>query len=237
MIDPNNIIDSRKTQYSSHDDHTIFEVDVWYAYNKKLLLDGLAGNFNVTSSKVYTYTAWNASTQKVEGSIFAGDVKRDANDNVITDTKGGFVVKSGADCKFKAGKEIVLKQGFIAEAGSLFGAQIISAPEGFSSNLRYSYDDWNDHSSFNANGSKLEAKCYPNPFSSELKLEFYLIKSSSFNYKVYDNMGNVVLNKSSENQEFSGKRIETINTTDLVEGIYILELRSNSETIRMKIIK
>ena len=85
------------------------------------------------TGKVYSYTPYNTATSVVEGVIYAGDVRRDASDNVIADNKGGFVIKNGADCTFKSGKEIRLLGGFRAEAGSSFVAQIVSAPQGHSS--------------------------------------------------------------------------------------------------------
>jgi hypothetical protein len=72
-----------------------------------LVLDGLNGDY-ITGVEIknYNYLAWNGSS--VEGEIHAGDLKRDASNNIILDKKGGFVVSSGVYCNFRAGKSFFL---------------------------------------------------------------------------------------------------------------------------------
>lgn len=130
-VGPNDTKDSRYLKYQNGSGPVTNE-EVWYAYNKKLVLDGMKNTaFNVTGTKTYCYTAWNGST--IKGEIYAGDVKRDASDNIIADNRGGIKIKTSANCAFNAGAAIVMLPGFEAEYGSVFSANIVPTPCGFNS--------------------------------------------------------------------------------------------------------
>lgn len=238
-INPNTIIDSRKTRYPITSTN-ILEVDVWYAFNKKLLLDGLAGDFNVTGTgKVYSYTPYNTATSVVEGVIYAGDVRRDASDNVIADNKGGFVVKNGADCSFKSGKEIRLLSGFRAEAGSSFVAQIVTAPHGHSSTsgriaaatVSPSVEELNKRDLRN------DIKFYPNPIQSELNVEFSLADESMVSMVIYNNLGQIVYRRMDSSPLAPGAYLERIDFDGYSKGVYLLNFKVNNSTKTFKLMK
>jgi tyrosinase len=243
-INPNSIIDSRFTKYPITSTN-ILEVDVWYAYNKKLLLDGLVGDFNVIGTgKVYSYTPWNTATSVVEGTIYAGDVQRDASDNVIADNKGGFIIKNWADCLFQSGKEIRLLNGFKAESGSLFTAKIVSTPYGFSSptsgrlstdivgaNTEKSSEQVNDTDLVNA------VKFYPNPIKDELNVEFSLAQESLVNFVICNSLGQVMHDKTNSSVMAPGNYLEKINCDAYPAGIYIVHFKANNYSKVIKILK
>jgi hypothetical protein len=233
-INPNNIVDSRRTQYPLSTG--IFEVDVWYAHNRKLLLDGLAGDFNVTGTgKVYSYTPWNASTSKVEGDIFAGDVMRNSTDVVVADNKGGFVIKAGADCTFKAGANVVLRPGFRAEAGSEFRAHIVDVPYGFTS--ASSVDDLvvldELPKSLHNEG---EVTCYPNPITEEFTIAFQLENDADVSYTIFNSLGQPIAYKARTPYK-AGSHSEKLNSSSYPSGIYILKFKAGIKQSELRLIK
>jgi tyrosinase len=243
-INPNAIIDSRYTKYPISS-NSILEVDVWYAYNKKLLLDGLAGDFNVTGiNKVYSYTPWNSNTSLVEGSIYAGDVQRDASDNIILDNKGGFVVKKGANCQFESGKEIRLLNGFKAEAGSSFTAKIVSTPYGFSSPISgrestlLATTDLEKSINKNTDSDIINTvKLYPNPIKDELNIEFDLSQESLVSITIYNSLGQLVYDKNNFSLLSPGNYSEKIPCDNYPVGIYTVCLKVNNYSKIIKVLK
>ena len=236
-INPNSIVDSRYTKYpiTSTD---ILEVDVWYAFNRKLLLDGLGGDFNVTGAgKVYSYTPFSSTTGTVEGTIFAGDVRRDASDNVIADTKGGFVIKSSADCTFKSGQHIILKPGFIVEYGASFNAKIVSTPHGFSSisggrvasNLPIAENDQIE--------AGLQISVYPNPFMDEIIIKIQTDEETQVGYSVINALGQVVESFYDPTSRPAGEYNEIIDSRNFNKGIYFVQVRANNATRIVRLIK
>lgn len=132
-VSPNQINDSRYMKYQNGTAAPVTNEEVWYAYNKKLVLDGFSGiPFNVTgTNRLYCYTAWNGAS--INGEIFAGDVKRDASNNIVPDNRGGMKIKQGATCAFNAGSSVTMLPGFEAEYGAVFEANVVSLPCGFNS--------------------------------------------------------------------------------------------------------
>lgn len=238
LINPNSIIDSRYTQYQD-DNNNIFRQDVWYAYNKKLILDGLNGDFNVTGiNKLYCYTAWNGSN--VEGTIYAGDLRRDESDNVIPDNKGGFVIKSGSQCDFRAGSEILLMPGFSAESGATFTASIVNAPCGFTDNLIASQvsNSKNELMFFDktpviANSS---LRAFPNPFDNKVVIQFSLNSSAKVKLHIVNSVGQMVATPLRDQLLGSGlQTIEWKPGTNISTGIYycIVYKGLSKETIKL----
>jgi tyrosinase len=238
-INPNSIIDSRYAKYPITSTN-ILEVDVWYAFNKKLLLDGLAGDFNVTGlGKIYSYTPFNGTTSTVEGTIFAGDIRRDASDNVIADTKGGFVVKNGADCVFKSGKEIRLMTGFKAEAGSSFLAQIVTAPHGHSSTSGRLASAAVAPTVEEAGKNELErgVRLFPNPVQRELNVEFSLAEESMVAISIYNDLGQLVYSKVESSPLTAGTYQEKIHFDNYPKGIYFINMKWKNSSKTFKLVK
>jgi tyrosinase len=240
-INPNTIIDSRFSKYPITSTN-ILQEDVWYGFNKKLLLDGLGGNFNVTGTgRVYSYTPWNTATSSVEGVIYSGDVMRNASDNVVNDTKGGFVIKNGADCTFKAGKEVKLLPGFKVEAGANFVAKIVSTPHGFNSNtsgsrVRATSVTQSEQPIDKVTFAETKMRIYPNPFANEITVEYELTSESPVDMVIFNSLGQPVFQNQSGIKPL-GRYAEKIYTQDFNQGLYILQLKTNEMNHKLKIIK
>jgi tyrosinase len=132
-LDANTCKDSRNIPFRW--DFTVpFEThDVWYAENGKVLLDGSNGSdfFVNGNNKIYRYTM-NGSPM-LGGSMYMGDIYRDAFNNVQPDTKGGFVGPASNSAHFRAGGDITLLPGsaFYSGGGNEYTFGIITAPNGF----------------------------------------------------------------------------------------------------------
>jgi tyrosinase len=213
---PSNIIDARVQ-------------DTWYAFNQKLLLDGLRGDFNTNGSRTYCYVAWNGSS--VEGTIYAGNVMRDANDNVVADNKGRFVVQSGTT-DFSAGSAIELLPGFDVLYGANFSAQIVDRPCGYSSNFGVrSNDDGVDVESLKARNSAISSnemgKVYPNPFGDELNVAYEVGEDTPLSIQLVNALGQTIWQQNFGTQP-KGAFQTTIPTNDLVKGLYTVLIKTNA---------
>lgn len=78
-------------------------------------------------------------------------------------------------------------------------------------------------------------KVYPNPTSSELNIEFSATEAGSVAVKVYDLMGKLMLQQNSSTSQ--GMQKVSIDTRDLANGVYILELSDGVHTAKQKIVK
>ena len=227
-VDPTNVIDARVH-------------DVWYAYNKKLLLDGLRSTFNTNtinnSKKTYCYVAWNGTA--VEGTIYAGDVQRDANDNIIADTKGGFIV-DGLGADFFAGASIELRPGFSTVLGAPFYAQVVDKPCGYTSN-NFTGDPSDNSALFlksktNTELQLGEGKAYPNPFTSELNISYNIETDSPLSIELVNTLGQSVW-KQNYGQQSKGVFNTVIPTQDLAKGLYHIVIRSAKNQVTLKVIR
>jgi tyrosinase len=240
---PNTITDARHMEVNLNGDNFSFTrgFEVRYAFNKKLLLDGLNGDFSTSSSsggkKTYCYVAWNGSI--VEGTIYAGDVQRDANDNVIADTKGGFVV-DGAGADFFAGNKIELRPGFRTVLGAPFLAKIVDKPCGYTTNnLIGNGGTVETQSSLVTSNSKLligQGKVYPNPVGDMLTVEYNLEEDSPLSIEVVNPFGQLVWQKSYGTQA-KGLFSTSLLTQDLSNGLYNVIVKTAKSKIAMKIVK
>ncbi len=77
---------------------------------------------------------------------------------------------------------------------------------------------------------KPEIKLYPNPASSVLFVEFSEATKNS-RYGIYDIYGKVIKQK-----EISAKRVTAIDISGLKQGIYFLQIKTNSATVTKKFI-
>jgi tyrosinase len=235
LIAPNSIIDSRVTYYQD-DNNNILQQDVWYAYNKKVLLDGLNGNFSVTgSNKLYCYVAWNGSS--LEGTIYSGDVMRDASDDVVSDNKGGFVVTNGAQCDFRAGTAIILRPGFTVQAGGAFTAALVSTPCGFTSNTSASRaPDQITNVEIPAIDQKTQV--YPNPFyAAGINVRFNVAENSSVSIRIINSVGQTVAQPMTNQALATGNHtIRWVPDAKLTSGIYYCIIQTNSSREVVKLV-
>lgn len=228
-INPNDVVDSRYLQYVSE-----LGQDVWYAYNKKLLLDGsLASDFTPNTNKLYCYTAWNGST--VEGTIFAGDVKRDASDNVVADNKGGFQIPSGKTVDFRAGKAIYLMGGFKTVRGATFSAKCVTTPCGFSSNTLVSpgTPELSALDIPKSTESNAKIQIVPNPIDDALNVQYEVETEAVVQIHVFNVLGQVVAQYQPGIQA-PGKYSYSVTTQGWSKGIYNCRVSIGKESTSVK---
>ncbi len=245
LINPNNITDSRTTLYQEPGNN-IIQQDVWYAYNKKLLLDGLNGNFNLTgSNKLYCYVAWNGSSN--EGTIYSGDVMRDASDNIINDSKGGFVITNGSSCNFRAGKEIILKPGFVVQEGALFTASLVSVPCGYTSNTsagKSGLPPIEAKNIYTKNSSLTEdptvsderVKVFPNPVVYDMNIQFSLKQGARVKVEIINNTGqSIAVLMPGKQLEVGSHTVKWYPNNSIPSGVYycIIQTDLNKEIIKV----
>ena len=241
--DPNSITDARSMVADLKLDNMTGSrgFEVWFASNKKLLLDGLNGAFTTNTSsnakKTYCYVAWNGSA--VEGTIYAGDVQRDASDNIIADTKGGFIV-DGAGADFFAGSSIELRPGFSTVLGSPFSAQIVDKPCGYTTNNLMAEPD-NDpvlylQSKTDKRLKAGEGKAYPNPFTSELSIDYNVETDTPLSIELVNALGQSVWQQKYGIQT-QGLFNATIPTQDLPKGLYHVLIWNDKNQVTLKVIR
>jgi hypothetical protein len=90
----------------------------------------------------------------------------------------------------------------------------------------------------NENKQLLSAKVYPNPVIDNATLAINLMHSGDVNIKVYNSIGEEVIDKSINNLSY-GRTIAQINTSKLPGGLYTISLISGEERIvkKMQVIK
>ena len=84
-------------------------------------------------------------------------------------------------------------------------------------------------------GDKLYCNIYPNPFSSELKIEFSLKTTSFVNISIYDSFGREAARFINE-QKFPGNYTVEINCNNLSSGIYYCRFLINNYVYSQKLV-
>jgi tyrosinase len=130
-----NTKDSRKIPFRYDASQTTKDYEVWYADKGNVIIDGANGtDFIVTGiNKIYRYTSYNYQTNTIEGKMYIGDYKRDANGVIVADNKGGIKVNAGSSAHFRAGQEITIGPNttLTPGAGTDITLKIISTANGF----------------------------------------------------------------------------------------------------------
>ena len=229
-ISPNGIKDSRYMKFQATTSSPVTQEEVWYAYNSKLVLDGMnAAPFNVTgTNRLYCYTAWNGSV--VKGEIFAGDLKRDASDNIIADNRGGITIKSGATCTFSAGSAVTMLPGFESEYGAVFEANVVALPCGFNA-LRPSEGEITSIEDIDM--LHLDNKLYVySQWENNLSVNYTLPADSKVTIQLFKTMGQMVYSAAMGEQP-AGAHHDNISI-ELANGVYICKLitDNNQQTVK-----
>lgn len=226
---PNQTRDSRSIPGPIDPDH-----QVWYAYNKKLLLDGMDSEF--AGRGTYCYTAWNGTA--VEGTIYAGDVKRDGGDNVVLDNKGGFSVQSETQVgavEFRAGKAIYLMGGFKTLQGAKFSAQCVTTPCGFSSNTLVS-PSTPELAALNL-PKRLETttkiQIVPNPIGDALNIQYEVENEAQVQIHVFNVLGQIVA-QYQPGVQAPGQYTFSAPTQSWAKGIYNCRVSIGKESTSVK---
>lgn len=228
-VGPNDVKDSRYLKYQNGSGPVTNE-EVWYAYNKKLVLDGMnATAFNVTGTKQYCYTAWNGSA--IKGEIYAGDVKRDASDNIVADNRGGIKIKTNANCTFNAGAAIVMLPGFEAEYGSVFSANIVPTPCGFNS-LRPAGDLTSIEEAEEINTNH-HLSVY-SEMGNNIMINYSLMTNTRVTLVLYNTMGQLIYSKEMGQQPAGVYQSDV--TLQVASGIYICKLITDNSQESVKFV-
>lgn len=213
----NNLKDARYTTTPASSVVTSRTSDVWFAFNKKVLIDGSNGSpfvcNDITTPYVYRYTAATTTGgNSITGAIYVGDIQRDANDNVVADTKGGVKVVNGARVSFLAGGSVTFLPGFNSELGAVFTAKTITIPNGARETNEFAFDNFSE---LDAN---LAINVYPNPISVG-NLNF---SKTAENFKLVNTSGIEVL---------KGSNADQINVDGLTKGLYLLHIDGKSTKV------
>jgi hypothetical protein len=164
---------------------------------------------------------------------------------------GDYVVQNGANVTFHAGNEIILSDGFVAEAGSNFHAFIdpfftcTQYPMG-----RFANSDSSSHpiikdyeveliektpstSSSKPNSKEPFFSVYPNPSNGDLFIEYNLNKSDVVEITLHDNCGRPVYKLKNRSPHDTGTYQIKLTGIDLPSGVYYCVLQTN-ETFKTK---
>ncbi|HET7819461.1 MAG TPA: tyrosinase family protein, partial [Bacteroidia bacterium] len=230
-ISPNVINDSRYMQFQATTSSPVTNEEVWYAYNQKLVLDGMNGiPFNVTgTNRLYCYTAWNGIS--VNGEIFAGDLKRDTSNNIIPDNRGGIKIKSGATCAFNAGSSINILPGFESEYGAVFEANVVALPCGFNS-LRTD-GEISDIKDVEEVNNENQLYVYSD-LSNTISVNYTLYTGSKITIQLFNTMGQMVYSLGLGAQP-EGYHQHNINI-QLAAGIYFCRLVTDNSQQSVKFV-
>jgi len=76
---------------------------------------------------------------------------------------------------------------------------------------------------------------YPNPFTSDFAVQYYLQKAGKVDVKVFDVQGKVVLSES--RTAVPGIQYTEMNGSSLPSGIYMLTIQANGQSLSRKIVK
>jgi len=91
-----------------------------------------------------------------------------------------------------------------------------------------------DNSSIISIENRLEINIYPNPFSEIINIEYYSEDDEVQQIYLYDEQGRLL--ESIENIERKSTCTISFNSLDLMNGIYILKIKSREKTFLKKLI-
>lgn len=190
-------------------------------------------NYYLTEHRDYLSCSHDCVENYTLNGQLNGTATRIAWGNITSTTD----INSGASVHYEAGNEIRLLPGFQAESGSNFLARIMDCID--------DADNFSEHSEVEDRSFDQETtetienvyfKAYPSPFNDQLTVEIKL-KENNARFRLFDLYGktlkNIELSKIQPNEH---QKI-SIDTNDLIAGIYFAVLNVNGEISTVKIIK
>lgn len=151
-------------------------------------------------------------------------------------------ITASGDVEYKAGLSITLNTGFYSYAGSDFLGHIApcTTPGGGNGNGNNGQDPNSPAlSSLNSNNYQdFYLKAYPNPFTDQTTIEYFLPEEASVQLRLLNNLGQEVLILTQKDQ-VSGTQKVKLDAADLPGGVYFCELRTTDriETYKLMISK
>jgi len=164
------------------------------------------------------------------------------------ETMGNVQVLPLTSAKFFAGKDIVLKPGFWAQAGSNFLARIQpcdpcvanrpEAPVADKENPKvYFYEIPPEDRATAAAASVLKAFAYPNPFDQNFMLQFDLPEAGQVDIQLFDFTGRLVQTVYQNNFLEAGTQQIPVSARQLESGVYGCRISGNGYQVQVKLVK
>lgn len=169
---------------------------------------------------------------------------------------GDYVVQSGANVTFHAGHEIILSDGFAAEAGSNFHAFVdpfftctqypmgrMANPNGGFPSVINDYEVEKMEEIFStsvaSNSKDVSFIICPNPSSDNATIEYTTTHSEFVEITIHDNCGRPLYKLKNKSQHEAGKYQIKLIGVDLPSGIYYCALQTENyyETKELVIVK
>ncbi len=173
---------------------------------------------------------------EAEETIKLGNINLSANEH--------FLVENGAKFRARAGKEIILSNGFVATTGCDFHAKIEPMCYTYYSKINNTATD-EPHSSIIVKSTipeknqSIAIKVKPNPLFDNAKIQIRIIPNSIINLALYDLLGNKIIEFANNEIANTSQKEYILNSTNIPSGIYTIILQSDNDVIseRIAIIK
>lgn len=141
-------------------------------------------------------------------------------------------IKETEEVHLKAGQYIDIRPGFDAVMGSSFNTNIESC-------ITVAPSEKMDKSHL-LNGlfiSELDWKIYPNPFNNYIQLDYFLTEDATVAIQLFNSIGQSTKIIQSPQQQIIGNYQLSINTDNLLPGLYYFVLQIDHQTLMKKVIK
>ncbi|MEM1327448.1 MAG: LamG-like jellyroll fold domain-containing protein [Bacteroidota bacterium] len=132
---------------------------------------------------------------------------------------------------YLAGNSITLRPGFHAQAGVTFSAIIDVCEESIETN-----EEVEERTETELKQISSALKTQPNPFQSSLDIAYFLAESGEVEVTIIDQMGRAV-QRIVQTQQGAGWHYLTYDATDLVSGLYFVQLRTEKEMVTNRLVK
>ena len=159
-----------------------------------------------------------APTARVTRPVPAGIVREAQAVDHLTATN---TVESGATAHYAAGQSVTLQPGFVARAGSVFGATISAvanrkAPEP---------------------GTALTVRAFPNPFETTTTVEYNLPKDFRVTHTLTDASSRLIKRSDEQQVESAGIHRTPLDLSRLPVGIYLYQVETGSGSKVLRLVK
>ncbi|MDR2962616.1 MAG: S8 family serine peptidase [Bacteroidales bacterium] len=223
------------------------QVNTWIPTSPENVRFSVAIHPNVdTEFKLQNKNETSTTSYQAINTIAAGN---NVNSAITT---GDYIVKSGANVTFHAGKSITLSEGFKAEAGSTFRAYVEpyflctfslkSAPATPNTDsLPFVTDFMVEKSTPIEEEIELEKpyfKLYPNPTTDNIHIEYQLPDNTEIvEIMIHDSSGKLVYKLNNSISHEAGVYTLTLQTAQLPIGTYICTLKTDNRIFSEKFLK
>ncbi|HEY9176596.1 MAG TPA: S8 family serine peptidase, partial [Flavipsychrobacter sp.] len=204
------------------------------------------GRINAGNALVWAHDIYRQNEQvnvsksyKSQHKIFAGENV----DPLGIKGVGSYSILSTTSINFEAVEGIDLEPGFEALSGSAFTAKIITSytcttgyahfkgPKKNTPILKYTRPKTTESEDLSS------IKIYPNPVNDVLHVSFVLDTESKVEFSIRNIMGQRIGNNFKVDNYPKGRNIQTLSTINLVPGVYIVDIKTNSGTSHFRFVK